>query len=571
MDIPLYKPRKNFTGNLKAFKKIDSEQESVSFKKLFSLNSPEMKKERNLINYRRSCKSVNVEDDLKSVHSRMAIKETLTSHREGGRQKMNNIIQNYEDLNNKNKSSVFTNKESKLNLRMKYIDSIIFAIIVLNISLSLWENNIFTQSSLNNGEIVNFKVNDTVNTLRWICLVLSLSIVIILIFRYTISLRLLRLKNLAGAKDGIITTGLWKYLLLEIIINLIFSPPYLEGSFSGRMLKGTYTYSFDTIINFLVFFKLYYTVRLIYVISPFLSENAKTVSKKHKMNLSLAFALKCHLRRRPFLTLSILFPIFVCIFGLIVRTFEFGFVDDYSEEAGKTKTNPSFENYFNSFWLIITTMLTIGYGDIYPKSHLGRIVLFISVVVGMILVSLMIVFLSNLIYCSPEENKVHTLVEIDKVREKLRVKASEVVKRVLLLFMFKEKWKLAKDRTKRLTNYLTQIFILRCIHIEFLKQLKQDQSISLPTDDLLKNLNEKLEMNIKTFSQHCQTIDEIKSLTGTIVKEEEEIKRGMFNIRKLQNEITNFLVTFNNQVDMENLNLEVSHDIHDLNPNSSFS
>jgi hypothetical protein len=422
MEIPLYKSRKNFTGDLKAFNKIHSEKESVSFKKLFSLNSREMKKERNLINYRKSRKSVNVEDDLKSVNSRTAMKETLIS---GGRQKINNnnnnnIIQNLNKLN-KNKSSGFTYKESKLNLRMKYIDSIIFAIIVLNISLSLWENNIFTQSSLTNGEIVNFKVNDTVNTLRWICLALSLSIVIILIIRYTISLSLLRLKNLAGANDGIITTGLWKYLLLEIIINMIFSPPYLEGSFSGRMLKGTYTYSFDTIINFLVFFKLYYTLRFIYVISPFLSENAKTVAKKHKMNLSLTFALKCHLRRRPFLTLSILFPISICIFGLIVRTFEFGFVDDHSEQAGKTKTNPSFENYFNSFWLIITTMLTIGYGDIYPKSHLGRVVLFISVVVGMILVSLMIVFLSYLIECSPEENKVHTLVEIDKVRDKLLV------------------------------------------------------------------------------------------------------------------------------------------------------
>jgi hypothetical protein len=559
MEISLNKERNYSTGEVPIFKRLHSDNEMASYNKLFCLNSPEIKKEVKQGVSRRNRKSVNTDYDLKSINSRMEMKNFVSMEAETFRKKV--------DKNDNKRvqpcSTLLISMKSRLSNRKKYIDYIIFIVILLNISLSIWENNIFTQS-LSNGEIVNFKTNDTVNTLRWICLALSMSIIVMLILRYWISLKLLKLMNLAGTNDGMISTGLWKFLLVEIMINMIFSPPYVEGSFSGRMLKGTYTYSFDTIINFLVFFKLYYTIRIIYVISPFLSENALMVAKKHKMSLSLIYAVKCQLRRHPFLTLGGLFVICICIFGLIVRTFEFGFVDDSSDEAGKTKTNPSFENYFNSFWLIVTSMLTIGYGDIYPKTHLGRIVIFMSVVVGMILVSLMIVFLSFLIESNPEENKVHTMVEIEKVREKLRVKASEVVKRVMLLFMFKEKWKLAKDRSRRLTNYLTQIFILRCIHIEFQKQMKQDQSINLPTDDVLKNINEKLEVNIKSFPQHVKTIEEIISLTETIVKGEEEIKSGMLKIRKLQNEITTFLVDFNNQISIEKNNPERDADLSEI-------
>ena len=202
------------------------------------------------------------------------------------------------------------------------------------------------------------------------------------------ALRLLLLKGLAGKSDNLFTTGLWIYLLLELIVNSIFSPPYVEGSFSGRMLKGNYTYSFDTLVNFFVLFKLYYIVRVIRVLSVFFSERAKVIAKKHKLQLDFLYAIKCLLRRSPLLTFFLLFPIFICIFGVTVRTFEYGYVDDSSDEAGKTKVNSTLENYYTSFLLIIITMLTIGYGDIYPRTHLGRVVCFVSVVVGMFLVSL---------------------------------------------------------------------------------------------------------------------------------------------------------------------------------------
>lgn len=43
-------------------------------------------------------------------------------------------------------------------------------------------------------------------------------------------------------------SGMVKYMVLEMTIFGIFCPPYFDFEFSGEMLNGTYTYSYDSII-----------------------------------------------------------------------------------------------------------------------------------------------------------------------------------------------------------------------------------------------------------------------------------------------------------------------------------
>ena len=52
------------------------------------------------------------------------------------------------------------------------------------------------------------------------------------------------------------------------------------------------------------------------------------------------------------------------------------------------------------------TMATVGYGDFYPRTHMGRLTGVAVCIMGMISASLFVVFLQQLIEFNPKEQKV---------------------------------------------------------------------------------------------------------------------------------------------------------------------
>lgn len=75
--------------------------------------------------------------------------------------------------------------------------------------------------------------------------------------------------------------------------------------------------------------------------------------------------------------------------GVIVRMFELTY--SFNMEDGAF----DFEYFINVFWLMIVTMTTVGYGDGYPSTHPGRLLAFIACIMGTVLISLMVVSLTN--------------------------------------------------------------------------------------------------------------------------------------------------------------------------------
>lgn len=72
-------------------------------------------------------------------------------------------------------------------------------------------------------------------------------------------------------------------------------------------------------------------------------------------------------------------------------------------------------------------MTTVGFGDFYPKTHLGRVIIIMSCIWGIYSVSLMVLALSNASDFTTGQLKAYELLHRVKGKKTLQKKAAEVL------------------------------------------------------------------------------------------------------------------------------------------------
>jgi hypothetical protein len=84
-------------------------------------------------------------------------------------------------------------------------------------------------------------------------------------------------------------------------------------------------------------------------------------------------------------------------------------------------------SYSNSIWNVIVTMSTVGYGDFFPKTTLGRLVGVIICLWGVVVVSIFVVTVTNMLSFDPTEEKTYSLLQRLSYKEQLKRKATFVL------------------------------------------------------------------------------------------------------------------------------------------------
>jgi hypothetical protein len=64
-----------------------------------------------------------------------------------------------------------------------------------------------------------------------------------------------------------------------------------------------------------------------------------------------------------------------------------------------------FNSYFQSVWVIVITICTVGFGDLVPFSSIGRIIIIITSFWGAFIISLVIIVCANLFNLSRNQRK----------------------------------------------------------------------------------------------------------------------------------------------------------------------
>ena len=416
-----------------------------------------------------------------------------------------------------------------------------------------------------NLTIVNknaFSSNDLVTSLRWICVIFIIGIEILLYYKYSLEVDVMKTYNFACEEDSIFTTGLWKYLLLEIILLGIFSPPNYDKIISGKMLNGKFTYSIDSLIMLLYIIKIYYILKVISSFTIWSSDQVYKIGIKHKLNIGTSFILKAQFKYSSYLFMLISFISLVGIFGFLLRTFEYGFEPNENfKYNGNAITNPNFEDYTDTFWVIIITMMTVGYGDIYPSTHFGRIVVFISALFGTILTSLLIAAMGSFVTFSPKEKKVHNIIYKNNKINECEKCAVFLIKKILFLSKIKKGSKIYFDKEINnknesnnsfykekftLRDYLNCLSSVKAAAVNFYRLSKITKTNTIHSDELLSELDKKFHKDSEYLAPIVDDIRYINKLTNNIKISEKEINKCLINLKREQDEIGKYLIQYNN-------------------------
>ena len=449
---------------------------------------------------------------------------------------------------------------------LKITDVILAFVITVNIAITIIDNEIYMTKadeymeslSPKNAEykvtpsllkqITNRKISTLENTLRFINIGIVSFAFFLVCFHYHIKLILLKSANILSKYDNIFTSGQYKYLFIELFLVSIFFPPYVNEAISGELLNVYFIYNLNAIFSIFVIAKCYLILRVYTLYSRWTSDSANSIGNKYNVKVGLHFALKAELKNRPYTMLTIATAIALAILAFAVRTFEYGIVEPENTYVN-IKGDNDLQELQNCFWLIIVTMITVGYGDMFPKSHFGRFIVIIAAIIGMLLVSLIVVSLAVLTEFTDEEKKAYNVIKKIQADSSAFQKAANVICDVCKLRYLNEKKKKEKNRAGE--NILGQRFIILTQlkrNISFFKNdFKIAASFAIPVDEMLKFLEFKLTGDLKELNEKLSSLSKSEESLDRIEKIQEDLSIKMDPILRRQEKIAKYIIDLNNR------------------------
>ena len=164
-------------------------------------------------------------------------------------------------------------------------------------------------------------------------------------------------------------------------------------------------------------------------------------------------------------------------------------------------------------------LFLVGYGDYYPRTHLGRLISVIVSFWGVFLVSMMVVTLTTSSSFEPKEAKAYDILYRLNMKENIRKKAAFVVTTAIRIVSNHKKYKKGKIEREQYkiddsayNNELT-------IKLELFRNAKamlSDYEIS--PEELLRQLSEKIDRDFEDLKDILLSMVSLEKQLGEIEK-----------------------------------------------------
>jgi hypothetical protein len=215
------------------------------------------------------------------------------------------------------------------------------------------------------------------------------------------------------------TSFLGLNLAMDIVINLILPYPQLDFIITfqeldreqGKLMNVDYLFSDFIYLTLMI--RVLYLVRALINYSIFSDNYAYRMCKEYKVKNNIRFNLKCLLKIYSLKLVIWFFLASVIIFGFVLRIVE--------RPMWVEKGRIEFETFINPMWCMVITMLTVGYGDFYPLTKLGKCIGFLGSLWGVFISSLIIVCLHGMLELSNDQ----FLVFVKIIKSRIAIKFIE--------------------------------------------------------------------------------------------------------------------------------------------------
>jgi potassium intermediate/small conductance calcium-activated channel subfamily N protein 2 len=304
----------------------------------------------------------------------------------------------------------------------------LFVILSIGSGLIYYETRISLDKEIYNKSIQKTVINISLSFVSIGVLLFIISLIPKYIHQYKLylSARYISIKEGFCSKNFVISF-IFEFVLALIHPNLLFKDYYCTTAKSWNIAKVRY--NINDFLLVIMIIRLFYLIKVAILSTNYYSARADRICKMMGMRLNLFFTLKCVLIKYTSYAL-VLTTLTVC-FGL-------AYMMKIIEGPVLPAIN-SYLDYGNCFWNVFVTMTTVGYGDYYPRSMLGRLVCFVTALCGNILVAMNINFLQSKTEISSDEERALNFIQRMEEREQMQSIAAAYFRANFTYFVNKKK------------------------------------------------------------------------------------------------------------------------------------
>ncbi len=233
----------------------------------------------------------------------------------------------------------------------------------------------------------------------------------------------------------------------EVFVNMIHSPPgaTFKYSYVDNSKTGIVSYDIETLMFIFMSMRLYWVVRLLrehcwYHTKSFTVE---LLSKLNHVDLNTRFAIKLYMDQYPFIILL------MCMGVLLMLT-------SYASRICDRPAQGTLQVYmWDSIWMQIITIATVGFGDFYPITTCSRFFGFLAMAGGITSSALLVTLFSKKIGFTPQEFRLFTLTKKSLLNAERKRSAVICMQR-----MFRAQRHSASEKTESFScwNYFSSLF-----------------------------------------------------------------------------------------------------------------